>query len=310
MTTTNTPDRKRAAGRAQRLFPYALVGPAVLFLLVMMAYPLYQGVRLSFTDTSLLRPNDGEYIGLENYRELFEDEDFWRSLRTTILYTIGSVTGAISMGLLAALGMTKLKGRFAALRGFVIIPWAVPMIPVVLVSAWILDPQYGVLNYALSTFGLIDENVAWLNNESTARWAILGITIWRIFPFSAIVLLSALQSVQPELYEAARVDGASSLNQFKNVTLPAIRPSLSILALFVTIWSLRRFDLIWVLTEGGPLKSTSTLVIELYREGFRNSNLGAASAIGVVGLAISFFVTAIYFLVQRRSDRLAHQGEN
>jgi multiple sugar transport system permease protein len=187
------------------------------------------------------------------------------------------------------------------LRGLVIIPWAAPVIPVALVSTWILDNQYGVLNWTLSKLGLIDSNVAWLNDESTALPTILVITIWRIFPFSAIVLLAALQAVPDELYEAARVDGASPLNRFKNVTLPVIRPTVGILCLFVTIWSIRRFDLIWVLTEGGPLRSTTTLVIDLYHTAFRTSELGMGSAIGVVGLVISTLVTIVYFIVQTRS---------
>lgn len=291
------------AGRARRrrsLTPYYFIAPAAIYLLLLMAYPLVEGVRLSLTDTSLLQPRDGEFIGLENYRTLLGNSAFLGTLWITVVYTIGCVVGAVATGLLAALGMNRLTGRSRALRGLVIIPWAAPIIPVALISAWMLDNQYGVVNWFLGAIGVLDSNVAWLSNESTALPAILVITIWRIFPFSAIVLLAALQSVPDELYEAAKVDGSSRLNRFRHVTVPTIAPTLTILTLFVTIWSLRRFDLIWVLTEGGPLGSTTTLVIDLYHTAFRLTELGLGSAIGVVGFVISTLITAVYFVVQSR----------
>ncbi|MDQ4118463.1 MAG: sugar ABC transporter permease, partial [Actinomycetota bacterium] len=226
-----------------------------------------------------------------------------RTLSITLVYTAASVLGAVGIGLLAALGMNRMTGRFRLLRGLVIIPWAVPIIPVALVSTWMLDNQYGVVNWVLTRTGVIEGNVAWLSDENTALPAILAITVWRIFPFSAVVLLAALQSVPGELYEAARVDGTSRLNQFRHVTLPMIRPVLAILVLFVTIWSLRRFDLIWVLTEGGPLGSTTTLVVALYQAAFRESELGLGSAIGVVGFVVAMVVTAGYFVLQARAGK-------
>lgn len=295
------PPQRRA--RRSRLTAYLFIAPAAIYLLVLMAYPLFEGLRLSFTDTNLLSPRGGEYVGTENYSELISDPAFWRTLRVTLIYTVVSVVGAIGVGLLAALGMNRLTGRSRVLRGLVIIPWAAPMIPVALISAWILDNQYGVLNWFVTKVGVSDGYVQWLDNEHTALPSILAVTIWRVFPFSAVILLAALQGVSADLYEAARIDGASRLNVFKHITLPAIRPTLGVLTLFVTIWSLRRFDLIWVLTEGGPLGSTNTLVIDLYKTAFRNSSLGMGSAIGVVGFVISTAVTAAYFLLASRRAR-------
>lgn len=286
--------------RRRSLTPYVFIAPAALYLVALMAYPLAEGIRLSVTDTSLLQPRDGEYIGLDNYKTLLSDSEFLGTLWTTLVYTVGCVVGAVVAGLLAALGMNRLTGHSRALRGLVIIPWAAPIIPVALISTWMLDNQYGVVNWFLQAIGILDSNVAWLSNQSTALPAILAITIWRIFPFSAIVILAALQGVPDELYEAAKVDGTSRLNRFRHVTLPTIAPSLTILTLFITIWSLRRFDLIWVLTEGGPLGSTTTLVIDLYQSAFRLTELGLGSAIGVIGFGISTVITAVYFVVQSR----------
>lgn len=291
------------------LTPYWFIAPAAIYLLILMAYPLFEGLRLSVTDTNLLKPQEGDFVGLDNYEKLLTSSDFYQTLWITLGYTVASVIGAVVLGLLAALGMNRLAGRSRALRGLIIIPWAAPIIPVALVAAWMLDNQYGVVNWLLSGVGLIDGNVAWLNNESTALPAILVITIWRIFPFSAIVILAALQGVSEDLYEAARVDGTSTLNRFRHVTLPSIAPTLSILVLFVTIWSLRRFDLIWVLTEGGPLGATTTLVVDLYHSAFRLSELGFGSAIGVVGFVIATAVTAIYFIVQSRSGAAARRRD-
>lgn len=296
--------RRRGARLNRRLRPYYYIAPALIFLTVLMAFPLFEGLRLSFTDTNMLNPRGGSYVGMENYAELATDEKFRRTLRITLVYTVLCVVGAVGCGLLAALGMNVMVGRVSRrLRGVVIIPWAAPIIPVALVSAWILDNELGVLNWALKAVGAIDEHVYWLGNEKTAMPAIIAVTVWRIFPFSAIVLLAALQGVPKDLYEAAQIDGASRFARFRNITVPSIMPTMSILVLFVTIWSLRRFDLIWVLTEGGPLRSTTTLVIDLYHSAFRVSELGYASAIGVVGFVLSTIVTAVYFYVQNRAER-------
>ncbi len=294
---------RRRRGRPTSLTPYLFLAPAGIYLIVLMGYPLVEGVRLSVTDTTLLQPRAGAFIGTDNYVELLGSPEFLRTLSITLVYTAASVLGAVGIGLLAALGMNRMTGRFRLLRGLVIIPWAVPIIPVALVSTWMLDNQYGVVNWVLTRTGVIEGNVAWLSDENTALPAILAITVWRIFPFSAVVLLAALQSVPGELYEAARVDGTSRLNQFRHVTLPMIRPVLAILVLFVTIWSLRRFDLIWVLTEGGPLGSTTTLVVALYQAAFRESELGLGSAIGVVGFVVAMVVTAGYFVLQARAGK-------
>jgi multiple sugar transport system permease protein len=296
------PPRRRHGEKGRKWLPYLLVAPAALYLVAFMAYPLFEGLRLSVTDTRLLNPRAGEYVGTENYSELLARGNFYKTLWITLVYTVGSVVGAIGIGLLAALGMNRLRGKAKLLRGIVIVPWAAPMIPVALISSWMLDKQFGVVNWMLNSAHLIDRNVGWLSQEDTALPTILAITVWRIFPFSAIVLLAALQGVSSDLYEAAKIDGAGALNRFKNVTIPSVRPTLGVLVLFVTVWSLRRFDLIWVLTEGGPLGSTTTLVIDLYYNAFRLSDLGYGSAIGMVGFGISTVVTAIYFYVQSRSS--------
>jgi multiple sugar transport system permease protein len=190
----------------------------------------------------------------------------------------------------------------------VTVPWAAPPVAVALVFTWIFNAQYGVFNFVLRSLGFAAGSENWLDTPGLALPAILITTIWQIFPFAAVVILSALQGVSNELREAAIIDGADKLSVFGAVVWPTIKPSVALLSLFLTIWSLRRFDLIWLMTQGGPVGATNTLVIELYRQGFVYRQLGAAAAVGMVGVVIALAVTLVYFRATRR-DELA-RGEH
>jgi multiple sugar transport system permease protein len=296
------------AGRRHRLeghplLPYALVLPATLYLLVFQGYPLLRELMLSFTSTSLLSPAQGEWVGLRNYADLWSDPDFHRVILTTLLYTLACVASAIGLGLASALLLDgPFRGRGIA-RAAVTIPWAAPPVAVALIFIWIYNAQYGVFGHTLRFFGIEAGNENWLDSMQHAMPAVLLTTIWQIFPFASVVLLAALQGVPSELREAAVMDGADRLSVFKAVVWPTIRPSVALLALFSTIWSLRRFDLIWLLTQGGPVGATNTLVIDLYRRAFVNHHLGQAAAVGMVGVAIALAVTLVYFRYTARAER-------
>jgi multiple sugar transport system permease protein len=183
----------------------------------------------------------------------------------------------------------------------VTIPWAAPPVAVALIFTWMFNAQYGIFNHAQRAIG-IEAFENWLDSPSHALPAILITTIWQIFPFSSVVILSALQGVNKELREAAIVDGAGRIGIFRAVVWPTIKPTVLLLTLFVTIWSLRRFDLIWLMTQGGPIGATDTLVIELYRRAFIYRDLGLAAAVGMIGLAIALVVTFIYVRINRRME--------
>lgn len=282
-----------------RWVPYAFIAPAFLYLLFLDFIPLLRELYLSFTSTSLLSPQQHTWVGLDNYRDLFRNADFAHSIWITAIYTVSCVAGAIGVGLGAALLLdAPFVGRGVA-RMLVTLPWAAPPVAVALIFTWIYNAQYGVFNYAQKLMGIQSfEN--WLDTPQKALFAILIATIWQIFPFSSVVILAALQGVPKELREAAAIDGAGTLAVFKAVVWPAIMPTVTILALFVTIWSLRRFDLIWLLTQGGPIGATNTLVIELYRKGFVYRDLGAAAAVGVIGLSIAFAITFVHYQFSKR----------
>ncbi|MDJ1635332.1 carbohydrate ABC transporter permease [Rhizobium rhizogenes] len=287
-----------------RWAPYIFVAPIVVYLLVFQVYPLIQEFLLSFTSTSLLAPDDQTFVGLDNYNFLFETGDFVGVLWVTAIYTVACVFLSLALGLGTALLLNSpFLGRGVA-RALVTVPWAAPPVAVALIFTWILNSQYGIFNHTLRTLGLPFANENWLDNPSLALPAILMTTIWQIFPFSSVVILSALQGVSPEIREAAMIDGADRFNIFKTAVWPTIQPTVMLLALFITIWSLRRFDLIWLMTQGGPLGATNTLVIELYRNGFVYRDLGTAAAIGMIGLLVALVVTVVYFKVTQRAEKL------
>ncbi|WP_244424572.1 carbohydrate ABC transporter permease [Methylobacterium nodulans] len=283
--------------------PYWFVAPVVVYLLLFQGYPLLRELMLSFTQTSLLTPEQSTFVGLRNYEELMARPDFWRVIGVTAIYTVVCVVMAISLGLGAALLLDRpFRGRGLA-RALVTVPWAAPPIAVATIFAWMLNAQYGIFNYVLKLVDLEVGYESWLDNPRLALPAILFTTIWQIFPFSSVVLLAALQGVSEEVREAAQIDGADRLNIFKVAVWPTIRPTVALLALFVTIWSLRRFDLIWVMTQGGPIGATKTLVIDLYTRAFVSRELGEAAAIGMVGLSVALVVTLVYFWATQRAEK-------
>jgi len=288
-------------GIRARLVPYLFVGGAAVYLLVFTATPLLRGALLSFTDTKLLNPYGGEYVGFENYRDLLADERFASSVLTTVLYTACTVAGALVLGTAAAFAINDgFRGR-AVVRAVLTMPWAVPSIAVVLVFTWIFNVGDGVANRSLAVLGIGQRG--WLIDPDLGLLSVTVVSVWKVFPFIMLVVLAALQSVPAEVRESARVDGADRLTTMREIVLPHIAPTLRILALLMTIWSLRRFDIIYLLTGGGPLDATNTLVINVYREAFGNSDLGRAAALGMLGLCLSLVVTLVYFVVERRAAR-------
>ncbi|GAA2360144.1 carbohydrate ABC transporter permease [Dactylosporangium salmoneum] len=284
-----------------RLAPYLFVGGAAVYLLVFTATPLLRGVLLSFTDTKLLNPDGGEYVGLDNYHDLLVDDRFASSVLTTILYTACTVAGSLLLGTAAAFAINDgFRGR-AVVRAILTMPWAVPSIAVVLVFTWIFNVGDGVANRGLAVLGIGEQG--WLIDPDLGLLSVTAVSVWKVFPFIMLVVLAALQSVPAELRESARVDGADRFTALKEIVLPHIAPTLRIVALLMTIWSLRRFEIIYLLTGGGPVDATNTLVINVYREAFANSDLGRASALGMLGLCLSLVVTVVYFVVERRSAR-------
>jgi multiple sugar transport system permease protein len=291
--------------RLKGFLPYAFVMPPAAYLLVFMFWPLGKQIYLSLTRTRLANPNHSTFIGFRNYERLFANPEFYNVLKITLIYSGMAVLIGVTVGLIAALALNRpFRGR-TLVRGILLFGWAVPNVAAALVWLWIFNERSGILNTIVTGLGL--ERISWLTSTEMALPSILMVTVWQVAPFVMLVMLAALQSVPEEVKEAAVVDGADKLNVFRAVTLPHILPTLQLVALLVMVWSIRRFDIIYLLTGGGPIGSTSTLIVKLRQVAFENHDLGLSSAYGVVGLILALSVAAIHALFNHRRQKLSSQ---
>lgn len=283
--------------------PWLFLLPALLVFGFLVLYPLWKAGQLSLYPASLLTGGRVEGSpGFDNYREIFADAAFWRSLRITALYTVGGVAGAFGLGLgLAVLLNSRIKAR-SVLRSMTLLPWVLPQIVGAYIWLLIFNPQYGVANQFLTEIGILSrgQSISWLTSSDVALWSTMIVTVWRFFPIATLMLLAAMQGVPEDRYEAAAMDGAGALRRFRHVTLPGIAPVASLLVLLLSVWVFRHFGTIYAMTQGGPAGSTATIPIATYVEAFTNFDLGTASALGIVSLVISFVFSVIYLGVMRR----------
>jgi multiple sugar transport system permease protein len=303
MTATTTAKARSAAATPRRRFswtPYLFIGLAVLYLLLFAVLPLLKGLDLSFTNTRLLNPTAGRYIGVDNYDQLLGGGAFFKSVVTTLIYTAFTVVLSLTLGTVSAFVINRyFPGRTLA-RAVMVMPWAVPTVAVALVFRWIYNDSTGVANSASRALGLGEHG--WLTDPAYGMPSVVIATVWKVTPFVMLVVLAALQSVPEDLYEATRIDGADSYSTFKLVVLPFLLPTLRVVALLMTIWSFRRFEIIWLLTGGGPSEATETIVIRIYQTAFRFHDFSYASAFGVAGFLIALSIALLFLMIQRRQE--------
>lgn len=287
--------------------PYLLIAPTFIALAVFILIPVLYSFYLSFTDAHLLRFSQMEFIGLDNYERLLNRSAFWDSLVNTGIYTFGSVLLSFSMGLLTALILNEdFKGRWLA-RTLISIPWATPWLVVTLIWYVMFNPQIGPINQLLKAFGVIQVGVPWLYQTNTAMIAIIIVTAWRIFPSATLIILSGLQSIPGDLYEAAKVDGASRWQRFRYITMPSLRSINMVMLVLLTITSFKLFTVAWTLTQGGPGTSTTVLSVYTYQEAFMSNRLGRASALAAVSVLFSGLLVLVYFFLMNRQDQEANK---
>jgi multiple sugar transport system permease protein len=299
------PKRPRGSGAVGRFIErngaYLFLFPAIVYLAIFTVFPLIRGLMLSFTATKLVNPAGGKPVGVENYEYLLSSDKFWTSVVTTLLYTLFTVIFSVGIGTAGALLLnTAFKGR-GIIRAIATIPWAVPTVAAALIFVWIYNNEQGILNRTTSALGMGQHG--WLVDPQYGLFAVTLATVWKLTPLVMLVMLSALQSVPQELREATWVDGATRFQSFLAVTLPHLMPTLRVITLLMTIWSIRRFEIIFLITGGGPLDVTNTLVVNVYRTAFQDQNLGRAAAIGALGLVLSLLVTVVYFIVEQIQER-------
>ena len=273
--------------------------PAAALLLVFLTYPLGLGLWLGFTDTRVGRP--GIFIGLENYQYLWDDSVFWLSVFNTLLYTITASILKFALGLWLALILNENLPLKSFFRAVVLLPWVVPTVLSAIAFWWIYDSQFSIISWALIELGWIDHRINFLGDPENARASVIAANVWRGIPFVAITLLAGLQTIPQSLYEAATLDGASRWQLFRYVTLPLLTPIIAITMTFSVLFTFTDFQLIYVLTRGGPVNATHLMATLSFQRGISGGLLGEGAAIAVA--MIPFLLAAIlfsYFGLQRR----------
>lgn len=283
---------------------YILLLPALSVMAFVAFVPILQTVWLSLHRLNIKFAQNKAFVGLDNYIQLLKDERFWNSLSNTFIFTCVSVALELVIGLAFALVMHRtFRGR-GLVRAAILVPWAIPTVVSALMWRFMYNDQLGVVNDILYRVGLIDEYVTWFGTSTLAMSAVIVADVWKTAPFMALLLLAGLQTISGELYEAADIDGANAWRKFRSVTLPLIKPALLVALLFRTLDAFRVFDLVYVLTGGGPGSSTEVISMYAYKTMSGYLDFGYGSAISVVifvcVLVISFlFVNVLGTNVRR-----------
>ncbi|AHF87433.1 ABC transporter permease (plasmid) [Rhizobium leguminosarum bv. trifolii WSM1689] len=273
--------------------------PAAVFLVCFLTYPLGLGVWLGFTDTRIGR--DGIFIGLENYQFLMDDGVFWLSVFNTILYTSVASVLKFALGLWLAMLLNQHLPFKSFFRAIVLLPWVVPTVLSALAFWWIYDSQFSIISWSLMQLGLISGPINFLGDPINARISVIVANVWRGIPFVAISLLAGLQTIPASLQEAASLDGATSWQRFRHVTLPMLTPIIAVVMTFSVLFTFTDFQLIYVLTKGGPVNATHLMATLSFQRGIPGGQLGEGAAIAVA--MVPFLLGAImfsFFGLQRR----------
>lgn len=273
--------------------------PTAVFLLMFLVYPLGLGIWLSFTDAKIGRP--GEFVGLENYFWIIDDPKFQTAVFFTIFYTFFASVAKFAIGLYLALLLNEKLPFKAILRAIVLIPFIVPTVLSAIAFWWIFDPQFSVISWSLRNMGLIDGNINFLGDAWNARWSVIFANVWRGVPFIAISLLAGLQTVPPSLYEAATLDGASRWQMFRHITYPLLTPIIAVVMTFSVLFTFTDFQLIKVLSNGGPAGATELMATMSYNTAILGGRIGEGAAVSTA--MVPFLLAAImvsWFGLQRR----------
>lgn len=286
---------------SEQTLSYLLVAPALLCIVIIALYPVLDTFRLSLYYMRLQLIGLTKFIGFQNYITLFSDSRFWAATLNTVIFTIVSVSLELLLGIIMALLMNKKFRGTGIVRAAVLVPWAIPTIVSALMWRFIYNDQFGVLNDISERLGLIHSYRAWLGTPSLAMGAAIFADVWKTAPFMALLLLAGLQNISYDLYESAKVDGAGSMKQFFSITLPLLKPTILVALIFRTLDAFRVFDLIFVLTGGGPGNSTETLSIYAYKTLFRNLDFGLGSAMSVIIFVFVFILAMLYIKLLDKS---------
>ena len=280
-----------------------LMVPAVTLLLLLTLYPVLYGVWISFFNKHSFFPQQ-TFVGFGNYLFLLSDPEFWAAVWRGAVYSISSIVLQIVLGVAAAMLLNEMFPGRSILRAIVMFPYVVPTVVAVILWKWLLNSQFGLVNYLIESAGLVDQPISWMGKD----WIMVSliiVSVWQFFPFVVIGVLARLQTVPQELYEAAHVDGANALQRFFHVTLPQLKSVLFVIVLLRSIWMFTKFDTPWLMIQGGGAETyIRTLPVYTYMRTFSYYEAGLGSAMAVVMFLALAAVTAIYFRIWQREENL------
>lgn len=283
--------RKKSRRILTGLRPYLMVAPSLAVFSVFILYPIFYMVYLSFFKWNMIGPMT--FTGLKNYTDMIADPEFWQVLGNSFQYMGFTVVLSVGLALPLAVYLKANTRVNRFLQGVVFTPYVVSLVSIAFVWMWMMDSDYGLLNYLLGLFHL--PAVGWLNDPDVAMYSLIAVSVWKSLGYNAMILLSGMQSIPPYLYEAANLDRAGGFTTFWKITLPMLSPTLFFLTLMNMISSFKVFETVNIMTAGGPMNSTNTLVYDIYLYGFSYYKIGYASALGVVLMAIIGVCTIFYF---------------
>jgi len=286
----------------RKLQPYLYIAPVLIVLLLMFGYPLIKSIIMSFQDYKLSRLDKVAWNNFKNYKKMFSDRNFLLLFKNSIIYVVASVCMQFLLGLGLALGLNgKFKGR-GIYQSIIFLPWAFSAFVIGLLYRWSFNGEYGVINDLLKKAGIIGKGISWLGTPGLSLLVIIFAMIWIGIPFFGINILAALQSVPEDIYEAAAMDGCGTFRKFFSLTLPYIKPTIIVTILLRTIWIFNSFDLVVIITEGGPANYSQTLPSYMYTQAFASYDFGLAGSFGVL-LMVILVVYALVFLKLSNYDK-------
>ena len=288
--------------RQDRRLHWLLLAPALLLMAVMLYYPMFGTVYESFHETSFLNPNP-KFVGLALYQRVLGDGVFTEVLVNSVVWTLGVVLLQNILGFLTALLLNQSLPMQGVLRAIVLLPFILPGVVAAILWRFMYDPQLGLINSLLIQMGAIDNSVAWLADSNTAMASVIIAAVWKGFPFSMLIYLAALQNVDQSQIEAATIDGAGPFRRLIDVVLPAIRVVIVVNIVLTLILTFNYFDIIWVLTKGGPQSATHIFPTKIFETGFGQFRFGEAATYGVFSILVLAVLVALYAIVQGSANR-------
>jgi multiple sugar transport system permease protein len=271
---------------------WLLVAPALLWLAATLGWPLIAAIDLSLHDVKIIG-SEGAFVGLDNYQGVLSDAGFWRAMMKSVVWVVGNAVVQTLLALGAALILNQKFRGVRIARTWIILTWIVPTIVVVIIWRWLLSTSGGMINPLLMALGVIPRPVGFFATPDAAMASLVLINAWRWFPFIAIMMLAGLQRIPKDLYEAAAIDGAGPFGRFRRVTWPLLQPTMAVLGVVGTLLSFNVFDVVWLLTAGGPSGATRTVPVLIYETAFKSYRLSEAAAISVVASIVMMAIAIV-----------------